>query len=413
MYYIGIDWADQKYDIVILDDSGKYVQEPLVIKKSQPGFNELLKIFQKLSPQPEDFKIGIETPTDLLINFLVFWDYPLFSVHPTSMKSFRKRYRTTNARDDSYDAFVLADVARTDSVCWKKVQQDSDLTNQIRTLVFDHHRFIQRHTAAHNSFKETLKQYYPEYNQFFKDVSCPASLAFFQQFPTFNQATELTKEQLTNFFRTYKIYNNKTISRIYNILHNDHIQVNEYIVVTKIMMASGYARQLVELKKTCHEYEKLLNTALNQHPDTETFISFPGIAETTAGRLIALFGDHRELHCNAFPFQAKAGTCPVTETTGYDKNSKKGYKIVYYRVGCHKVYRDFVRNMAFASLTKADWIKAYYDKHRNMGHHHHHALRCLANLQLKILFAMWKHQKIFDENIYLAQRTRQAMKQIK
>ena len=87
------------------------------------------------------------------------------------------------------------------------------------------------------------------------------------------------------------------------------------------------------------------------------------------------------------------------------------HKIVYFREGCNKFYRNFVYNIAFSSLTKSAWAKAYYDRHRNRGHTHPHALRCLANLQLKILFAMWKNRTKFDENIYLAQKSRHKLKQ--
>ena len=99
MYYVGIDWADRKYDLVILNDQGKKVCQPFVIKKSEQGFNDLLVKLRKLSTHPLDFKIGIETPHNLLVDSLLVWNYPVFSIHPSSMKSFRKRYRTTNARE--------------------------------------------------------------------------------------------------------------------------------------------------------------------------------------------------------------------------------------------------------------------------------------------------------------------------
>ena len=126
--------------------------------------------------------------------------------------------------------------------------------------------------------------------------------------------------------------------------------------------------------------------------------------------MIALFGDNRNLYKNVSTIQSIAGTCPVTEKTGYDSYNKKGHKIVYFREACNKVYRNFVYNIAFSSLTKAGWVKAYYDNHRSKGHSHPHAIRCLANLELKILFSMWKNKTLYDENIYLAQKSRQQMK---
>lgn len=177
MYYTGNDWADQKYDVVILNDTGKYVNPQFEIEKSDAGFQDLLAKLRHLSANLVDFKIGIETPQNLLVDFLLLWSYPVFSIHPSAMKSFRKRYRPTNARDDAHDAYVLADVMRTDQACWKLVYRGSELTHKITMLVHDHYHLMQQHTATHNAFKQTLKNYYPEYLYFFKDVSCPVSLA--------------------------------------------------------------------------------------------------------------------------------------------------------------------------------------------------------------------------------------------
>ena len=61
---------------------------------------------------------------------------------------------------------------------------------------------------------------------------------------------------------------------------------------------------------------------------------------------------------------------------------------------------------SFGSLKEARWARAYYKRHRSAGHKHNHALRCLANLHLRILFTMWKNKSCYDENLFLAQRTR-------
>jgi transposase len=410
MYYVGIDWADRKYDLLILNDQGKKVCQPFVIRKSEQGFNDLLVKLRKLSPHPLDFKIGIETPHNLLVDSLLVWNYPVFSIHPSSMKSFRKRYRTTNARDDVYDSFVLADVARTDTACWRKIDRGSDLSYQIRLLVFDHHRLIQKQTALHNAFKETLKQYYPEYLSFFKDISCPVSLAFFKTFPNFKLAAELTYPQLKDCFNEHRLHGEKIIQNIYDVLHQKSIPVTESIVEIKSLKALFYAQQLQQVNMSCQLYRQKIQNNITNHPDYPIFLSFPGIGEISSARMIALFGDNRNLYKNVSTIQSIAGTCPVTEKTGYDSYNKKGHKFIYFRKASNKVFRSFVYNIAFSSLTKAGWVKAYYDKQRAKGHTHPHAIRCLANLELKILFSMWKNKTLYDENIYLAQKSRQQIK---
>lgn len=412
MYYVGIDWADRKYDLVILNNRGDMVCSPFVIRKSEQDFSNLLLKLRKLSVNSDNFKIGIETPHNLLVDTLLAWNYPVFSIHPASMKSFRKRYRTTNARDDVYDSFVLADVVRTDKACWRKVEHGSEQTRRIRLLVVDHHKLIQKQTALQNSFKEIVKQFYPEYLDFFKDVACPTSLAFLLAFPTFDKAAKLSASQLQEFFKEHHLYSKKHGNNIYRILRQTPIPVAESIITIKSMAALTLAQQLVHLNQSIQIYEQTMASLCNNHPDYPIFSSFPGIALISSARLIAIFGDDRQLYKNVAAIQMIAGSCPVTEITGKDKKRNRVHKIVYFREGCNKIYRTFVYNIAFASLTKAAWAKAYYDQHRKKGHTHPHALRCLANLELKILFAMWKNNTKFDENIYLAQKTRHKLKKI-
>ena len=48
MFYIGIDWADQKYDIMILNQSGEAISGLFTISKSQQDFQRLLDRIRKL-----------------------------------------------------------------------------------------------------------------------------------------------------------------------------------------------------------------------------------------------------------------------------------------------------------------------------------------------------------------------------
>jgi len=275
MHYVGIDWADQKYDIVILDQTGKPVSKPFIIEKSQKGFVELLERLRNLSADPQQVKIGIETPHNLLVDFLVDFNYPVFSLFPGSMKSFRKRYRSSGARDDVFDAFVLADVLRTDTACWRKVDFGSELVRQIRILVRDHHQFIGEQTTLSNSLRSTLKEYYPEYVHFFKDVACPASLAFIRAFPDFNAAGQLSQAELISFFKELRLNNFKKINKIFEILHQNHIRVASGILFTKKIKALTAVKQLSQLAISIEEYEQQIKKLLYQHPDHYIFLSYP------------------------------------------------------------------------------------------------------------------------------------------
>lgn len=399
MYYVGIDWADQKHDIALLDNNGTVIVKPFTIKKSPEGFAQLVDKLRRLSPDPVDFKIGIETPFNLLVDFLVDLGYAVFALFPGAMKSFRKRYRASSARDDRFDALVVADVLRTDKACWRRIDFGSEPVREIRLVVRDHHFLVSAHIAFCNSLRSTLKEYYPEYVQFFSNVACASSLAFLVAYPDFAAAQKLAREQLADFFKEHHFRRSKTVNTIYELLHRPHLRVPEALVRVKKRKALVCAKNLVALQAELDQYTARLKEIVEQHPDGQLFLSYPGVSSATAARLLALFGDNRQLYLDVDELRALAGTCPVTEKSG-------GFSVTYYRRACNKFYRDAIHHLAFSSLRQASWAMAYYRKHRAMGKTHSHALRCLANIHLRLLFAMWKSKTAYDENLFLAQKTR-------
>jgi hypothetical protein len=406
MYYVGIDWADQKYDVMIVDHHGTIISQNLTIKKNPSGFEQLLDRLRRLSDDPQQFKIGIETPNNLVVDFLVDLGYPVFALFPGSMKSLRKRYRTSSARDDQFDAFVIADTLRTDQAnpkavsIWRAVDFGSELVREIRLLAHDHHDLVAAHTAFSNSLRSTLKEYYPEYIQFFADVACASSLAFLQAYSDFAAASQLPSQRLAAFFKEQHWYRRHTVNKIYALLHSKALQVPPALIRAKKLKALACVKNLLVLTADIEQYTQRLKELVEQHPDGQIFLSYPGVSHVTAARLLAIFGDNRALYADISELQGRTGTCPVTEKSGDD------FRIIYFRRACNKFYRDVMQRLAFSSMHIAAWAKAFYQKHRALGKTHSHALRCLANLHSRILFAMWKNRTRYDENIFLAQRAR-------
>ncbi len=397
MYYVGIDWADQKHDVKILDEHGTLIVGKLTIKNNVAGFEQLRSQLRQCSEDLAAFKIGIETPNQLVVDFLLDSGYAVWAMFPGSMKSFRKRYRSSGARDDDFDAFVIADVLRTDTACWRPVDFGSPAVREIRLLAQAHHDATAWQVALSNSLRSTLKEYYPEYIDFFANVACANALAFLQAYPDFDSARELSQQQLAAFFKEHHLRNHNTIVNIYQLLHQKHLPVPGVLIRVKQLKALLCAKQLLALATDLETYATRLQQLVTQHPDGQIFLSYPGASYLTAARLLALFGDNRARYAAVSELQGLAGTCPVTEKSGND------FKIIYYRRACNKFYRDVMQHLAFSSLAQATWAKAYYQKHRNRGKSHSHALRCLANLHLRILFAMWQNRTCYDENLFLAQ----------
>ena len=403
MYYVGIDWADQKHDIAVVDATGYEIISNMEIPKNYCGFEQLLDTLRGLSQTTRDFKIGIETPHNLLVDFLLDLDYPLYVLNPVAIKGLRKQYRPSGAFDDTFDAFVLAIALLHNQYSWRHIDLGSEPVREIRLLVRDHYHLIKTRTALIANLSAAVKMYYPEYVQFFSNIQCKASLTFLERYPNCQIAQKLSFDELKHFFKEQKAYT-IDVEKIYALLHQPHIPIPAPLLAAKKLRAINCVNMLKKLAEDIDIYAARIKALVEKHPDAKRFKTYPGVADLSAARLLGIFGDNRKRYSHYSELAMLAGTCPITERSGAFKHN------VYFRRICNKFFRYSLRQISFASLKQQGWIRNYYNKQRVKGKGHNHALRCLANQHLRILFAMWKNKTEYDENIFLAQKARHQIK---
>jgi transposase len=153
------------------------------------------------------------------------------------------------------------------------------------------------------------------------------------------------------------------------------------------------------------EYNDQISTLLENFSDSDRFRSLPGVDTILAGKLLVFIGKDRERFSSALELQSYFGTAPYTKSSGQHRG-------VHFRFGCNKTMRTALTQMALASLKSSDWAKSYYARKRKEGKKVYHALRCLANNWLKVIFAMWKNSTEYDEMKHLASIARHQLNQV-
>src|SRR5260370_18427888 len=165
--HIGIDWSQTKHDVCYLNEAGAPIARQ-VVAHSPEGFQKLDAQRQLLGLAASECLVGIETAHNLLIDFLWGHGYQqVFVIPPNVVNSTRGRYRQSGARNDQSDAFVLADVLRTDRARLQPWQPDHVLTRKIRSRVT-----LLSHLTLHgiqlsNHLRPGLWRYYPAALTFF------------------------------------------------------------------------------------------------------------------------------------------------------------------------------------------------------------------------------------------------------
>ena len=78
--------------------------------------------------------VALERPDGLLIERLLDAGLTVVAVHPNQVKAMRPRFSVAGGKSDSFDSFVLAELARTDSHRFRVLEPDSDQTKALRAL---------------------------------------------------------------------------------------------------------------------------------------------------------------------------------------------------------------------------------------------------------------------------------------
>jgi len=202
MYYIGIDWADKHHDIYATDEKGQQLMS-FRISHDPEGFQALLDRVQTLSQDKEEILFAIESHHGLLVDFILDAGYKVYPINPKSMDRYRDRYKVSGAKNDRFDARVLANILRTDLSIFKPIVPNSEIARELKMLTRDREALVKSKTRLVNQLTSCLKAHYPLALELFGDLQSGIALAFITQYPTAKSAQSLSLKQFKRFLKDH------------------------------------------------------------------------------------------------------------------------------------------------------------------------------------------------------------------
>lgn len=178
-----------------------------------------------------------------------------------------------------------------------------------------------------------------------------------------------------------------------------------HVVRAKARLVGALVAQLDATVRSVQEYREAVEAFFASLPAAAWAQTLPaGKTGTTVPTVWAELGDAAGRWASFPHLQGQAGAVPVTDRSGK-------HHLVHFRFACNTHLRAAVHQLAFLSLRQSEWARAYYHRHRAQGHSHPHALRALGAKWLKIIFVLWKQQRVYDENYHLANIARHQLRQ--
>src|SRR5438034_863872 len=132
-FSVGIDWASAAHAVCILDQTGR-VHWQGAVPHTADGLADLLARLRRFRRRGS-LRVALERPSGLLVDTLLDAGLEVVPIHPNALKASRPRYSAAGAKSDPGDAFILADLLRTDGHRFRPLHPPSDDTRVVRALI--------------------------------------------------------------------------------------------------------------------------------------------------------------------------------------------------------------------------------------------------------------------------------------
>jgi len=402
MWYAGIDWADDHHDILVIDEKGHQVGS-LRVSHTAQGLTKLNTFLEHIvgTTSKEEMVCIIETTHGLLIAHLLEGGWPVYPVNPRTVD---RRRSASGAKTDTIDAYLLAKTGRADLADLHRLIPDSEKVSELKELTRDQDGLIRMQTRLVNQLTACLKAYYPVALELFTKLHQKSTLAFLQTYPTPQAAMAASLHQLEEVLRRAKHPNPITVAaKIFEQVHQPYLQADAVTTRTKARLMLVLVSQLLPLIEQIAQYDKEIDTLFLTHEDHEIFESLPRAGQHLAPRLLAEIGDDRSRYQSASSLQALGGTSPVLYQSGM-------YSKAHRRLGCIKPLRNALHQFAWQTTQSEPWARDYYQRKRAEGKSHTVAVRALANVWVRIIFAMWVHHRCYESTTFEQAQRQHARK---
>lgn len=394
--YIGIDWATEKHALCVTDAEGKIIKERSIANDSSL-FEVILGLI--MGAAPDEVYVAVETRRLVLVEALVARGFKVFTINPKQSERFRDRFSVAGAKDDRFDARVLASALRTDLALFDSVEPETSQHLRLRGVTRARETLQGDLRVAANRLREVIMTSMPLLLALCPGADEPWFWELVQSTSNPAAARGFSNEKLKELLRRHRIRRLR-VEDVRKVLDEAHLEAAEGVCES----AAWQGRLLIQqLKLLTHQERKIeteLRAALLDLPkpdgvpsDAEIVMSAPGFAHLTTAVLLVEANPavaRRDLKM----LRAVGGAAPVTVSSG---KKKKGKGVVVMRRSINVRLRNAL-HAAGAAASRDARFKPIYAGLRAKGASHGRAVRGVVDRLLTVVIAMLRDGKLYDHS---------------
>jgi transposase len=391
--YAGLDWASAEHAVCVIDERGQVVERFLVAHTAE-GLAGLVRDLNRISTEP--IPIAIERPSGLVVDTLVEAGQPIVPIHPNVVKASRPRYGSAGAKSDPGDAYLLADLLRTDGHRFRRLEPLSDEIRALRSKSRTRDDLVATRVQLANQLRSLLEGFWPGAAVIFADIDSPIGLDFLERYPAPRDAAKLDEKRLAKFLAVHAYCGRRTPAQLLERLGAAPVglagEVEEEAKRSQVLVLVAVLRPLVA------QLAKL--TAAIEHDVAQLaagriVMSLPRAGRVNAAQILAELGDERSRFVDGDHLAAEAGVVPVTRMSGK-------HRAALCRFACNKRLRSAITCWADNSRHSSAWAASIYKRARARGCDHPHAVRILARAWCRVLWRCWHDGVTYDPEKHAA-----------
>jgi transposase len=383
--FAGLDWASQIHRVCVIDTRGSVVTQ-FDAPHSAAGMAELCGRLKGAGVTA----VAIERPSGVVVDALIEAGFQVVPIHPNVVKATRPRYRSHGGKSDASDAYLLADLLRTDGHRFAVLAPECDEIRALQALVRVRDELVATRVHQANQLRALLDSFWPGAAAIFADVDSPIALAFLQRYPTPASARCLGPARMAAFCTKHAYSGRRSPEELLARLHQaPAVAIGTLEMQAKGVLAAALARLLTRLVEELGQITRRLERFVESSDDGRILMSFPRAGRVCAAQILAELGSVRERFDSAERLAAVAGVTPVTKQSGK-------CSFVGFRWACNHRLRAAVTCLADNSRHASAWAAEIYDRARDRGCDHQHAIRVLARAWLRVIWRAWTDRQPYD-----------------
>ena len=316
--FVGIDWADAKHDICLLlpgEEDARHVQ----IENTPEALHDwVLKLIEEFGARGNIYVATEKARGALLYTLMQYPQLTLFPLNSKATGKLREALRAGGAKNDRWDCRLQAELVKHFHHLLPVWRPDDVLTRKLAALCEGRRKAVNTRTRLGQEIKAQLKASFPFALELLEG-DCQSLLAadFLSKWP---DLASLQRAGAATIRRFFYARNYRRMDRIELLLAKlkttKPLTTDEAVIIPSALVLRTLAAQLRALLPFLAQYDKVLRSTFDQHPDAELFRSVPGAGEVMAPRLLTAFGSDRARFANAEAVSTFSGIAPVTKSSG-------------------------------------------------------------------------------------------------